>query len=67
MGDIENKAEDLLGKAKEGVGEVAGDDSLKNEGKKDQVLADAKEALSDAGEKIKDTANKVIGSLKGDK
>lgn len=64
MGDIENKAEDLGGKAKEAFGNVTDNEELKNEGKADQVKADVKEALSDAGEKIKEGADKILGAFK---
>ena len=45
-----NAAEDLAGKAKEVIGDVTNDDSLKTEGKKDQ----AKSSVKDAGESVKD-------------
>ncbi len=46
----ENKMDKMTGKAKEAVGGATGDDSMKNEGRKDQSKADVK----DAGEKVKD-------------
>ncbi|MCF4005673.1 CsbD family protein [Corynebacterium uropygiale] len=64
MGDIENKAEDLGGKAKEAFGNVTGNEEMENEGKADQVKADVKEAISDAGEKIKEGADKILGAFK---
>jgi uncharacterized protein YjbJ (UPF0337 family) len=45
-----NTIEDVAGKAKETLGRATGDDSTKNEGRKDQAKAD----LKDAGEKVKD-------------
>lgn len=45
-----NKAEELLGEAKEKVGQLTGDNHTENEGKADQV----KSNLKDAGEKVKD-------------
>ena len=47
---INNKVEDVAGKAKEGIGSATGDKSTENEGKIDQVKAN----LKDAGEKVKD-------------
>lgn len=47
---IENKGEDLKGKAKEAAGEVSDDDELKSEGKTDQAKSD----LKDAKENVKD-------------
>ncbi len=45
-----NKGEGVLGKAKEKLGSATDDQSLENEGKKDQSKADLKQA----GEKVKD-------------
>jgi uncharacterized protein YjbJ (UPF0337 family) len=47
---IDNKAEELKGKAKEGAGRASGDRELETEGKVDQ----AKGNLKQAGEKAKD-------------
>ena len=45
-----DKAEEMIGKGKQNVGEHTGDDDLKNEGKKDEATGDLKQA----GEHIKD-------------
>lgn len=45
-----NKAEELKGKIKEGIGGATNDEALENQGKKDQ----AKGNLKQAGEKVKD-------------
>lgn len=66
MGDFSNKAENVGGKFKEGIGEATGNESLANEGRADQAKADIKEAVSDAGDKVKDAANKVLGAFKKD-
>lgn len=66
MSDFSNKAEDIGGKFKEGVGEATGNESLADEGRADQAKADIKDAVSNAGEKVKDAANKVLGSFKKD-
>ena len=47
---IDNKMEDLGGKAKEGVGSATGDEDLQAQGKGDQAKSDLKQA----GEKVKD-------------
>ena len=47
---IDNKAEELGGKAKEGIGRATDDEQLEAEGKGDQVSGNLKQA----GEKIKD-------------
>lgn len=49
-----NKAEELKGKAKEVVGDVTNDDSLKAEGKAEQSKSDVKQA----GENVKDAFKK---------
>ena len=50
-----NKAEELVGKAKEVVGDAAGNENLKAEGQKDQSKADVKQG----GEKVKDAAGDI--------
>jgi uncharacterized protein YjbJ (UPF0337 family) len=47
---IDNKAEDVGGKVKEGVGKATDNEQLETEGKTDQASASVKQA----GEKIKD-------------
>jgi uncharacterized protein YjbJ (UPF0337 family) len=47
---IDNKLEELGGKAKEGVGRATGDEELQAQGEGDQ----AKSNLKQAGEKVKD-------------
>jgi uncharacterized protein YjbJ (UPF0337 family) len=47
---IDNKAEQLKGKVKEGVGRATDDESLETEGRADQASGNLKQA----GEKIKD-------------
>lgn len=47
---MENAAEKIGGKAKEGAGKVTDDERLEAEGKADQSKADIKQA----GEKVKD-------------
>jgi uncharacterized protein YjbJ (UPF0337 family) len=47
---LQNKAEELRGKAKESVGEATGDPALAEQGRRDQSVSNIKQA----GEKIKD-------------
>jgi uncharacterized protein YjbJ (UPF0337 family) len=47
---VDNKLEELGGKAKEGVGSATGDEELKAQGQGDQT----KSNLKQAGEKVKD-------------
>ncbi|CAN5191641.1 CsbD family protein [soil metagenome] len=51
---IKNAAEDLLGKGKEAVGNITGNDKLVAEGKADQ----AKAAVKDGVEDVKDVFKK---------
>ena len=53
---VDNKSEELKGRAKEAVGSVTDDDELKNEGRADQ----AESSVKQAGEKAKD----AVGDLK---
>ena len=50
-----NKAQDIKGKFKETAGKVVGNEKLEDKGKSDQ----AKAAVKDVGEKVKDAASKV--------
>ena len=52
---VDNKSEDLKGRAKEAAGAVTDDDELKNEGRADQ----AKSSVKQAGEHVKDAADDV--------
>ena len=52
-----NKAQEVGGKAKETVGNITGDESIRDEGRNDQV----KSNLKDAGEKLKDAFNRLMG------
>ena len=48
-----NKTQDIKGKVKETVGKATGDEDLEHKGNTDQ----AKAAVKDAGEKVKDAAS----------
>ena len=52
-----NKAQEVGGKAKETLGNVTGDKIIRDEGRSDQV----KSSLKDAGEKVKDAFNRLMG------
>jgi uncharacterized protein YjbJ (UPF0337 family) len=51
---ISNKTDSVVGKAKEKVGDVTGNESMESEDKKDQSKTDLKQA----GEKVKDAFKK---------
>jgi CsbD-like. len=57
-----NKAEEVGGKAKEGLGRVTGDEEMTAEGKADQ----GKSKMKQAGEKVKDAAKGAKDAIKGD-
>ncbi|MEV5412310.1 CsbD family protein [Thermopolyspora sp. NPDC052614] len=59
---MRNKAEEIGGKAKEGLGQVTGDEEMQAEGKTDQTEGKVKQS----GEKIKDAAKKAKDAIKGD-
>ncbi|WP_029135931.1 CsbD family protein [Nakamurella lactea] len=62
LGDLGDKAkhagEEALGKAKEGLGKLTGDESTEAEGQAEQGKANLKQA----GDKIADAARKVTDS-----
>lgn len=66
MSDFENKKDEVLGSAKEKFGQATDNESLENEGKADQVKADAKQKAEDVAQGVKDKVNEGIGKL-GDK
>ncbi|MDR4532903.1 CsbD family protein [Glutamicibacter sp. PS] len=62
LGDkIKNKAQEVSGKIKEGVGDATDNEDLQAEGVKDQAAASAKQAgehIKDAAKDVKDDLNK---------
>ncbi|MGW4640715.1 CsbD family protein [Sphaerisporangium sp. NPDC004334] len=57
---ISNKAEQLKGKIKQGVGDATDDEELRAEGEADE----AKGSLKQAGERVKDAAKDVKDAFK---
>ena len=57
---LNNKKDDLTGKAHEAKGHVTGDTSTENKGKAEQAKATVKQA----GEKVKDAAGDVRDAIK---
>jgi uncharacterized protein YjbJ (UPF0337 family) len=51
-------ASEAIGKAKQGIGEVAGSDKLQGEGAIQEVKGRGQQALGDANEATKDAVNK---------
>ena len=54
-GDLGNTVDELADKAKETVGDVTGNDRLEAEGAAQEENADAKQALDNAAEDVKET------------
>ncbi|MGH3869182.1 MAG: CsbD family protein [Pseudonocardiaceae bacterium] len=55
-----DKAEQLIGEAKEKIGQMTGNESLENAGKRDQLSGEAKEA----GHDLRDKAAGAVDDLK---
>lgn len=50
---LENRVQDAAGRAKEAAGAVTDNDSLKSEGKADQMKASLKDKIEDVADKVK--------------
>jgi len=57
---IENKAQDLGGRAKEAVGAATDDHELKSEGKADQTKAGLKDKVEDVKDKVQDKVDDIL-------
>jgi len=55
MGDIENKAEELKGAAKDHIGDATDNEDLQAEGKADKAKANVKQAGENVKDAVKDT------------
>lgn len=64
MGDFKNKAEELGGKAKEGLGKATGNDRMETEGRTESTAAKSKGAVQDAADKVSDTARGAVDGVK---
>ncbi len=60
---IENKIQETVGKAKEGLGDLVGNDELRREGQKDRLAADAKQVGDDVSEKLTDATGSVADQV----
>jgi len=54
----DGKVDETKGRAKQAVGDLTGDDSLKNEGKVDEASGKTKGAIGKAADKVKDLLRK---------
>jgi uncharacterized protein YjbJ (UPF0337 family) len=55
---MSGKTDELKGRAKEAVGDLTGDKSLKNEGRTDRAAGKAKDGVDQAADKVKDVLRK---------
>ena len=56
-------ANEALGKAKQGIGNVVGSDKLKAEGAAQELKGDAQKATGDAKAAVKDAANQTAKAI----
>ncbi|HVK21472.1 MAG TPA: CsbD family protein [Actinokineospora sp.] len=68
---VKDKAEQLIGDAKEKIGEMTGNESLANSGRADQVEGEVKEVAHDVQDKaeeaaqgVRDKAEEALGQAK---
>ena len=59
---VKGAANEAIGKAKQGIGEATGDDSLQGEGVIQEVKGKGQQALGDAKEATKDAVNKAAAA-----
>jgi uncharacterized protein YjbJ (UPF0337 family) len=58
---MSGKTDVVKGRIKEAVGELTGNDKLRQEGKTDQAVGQAKQAVQKAADTVKKAVKKVIG------
>ena len=61
-----NKTEQLIGEAKEKIGQLTGNESVENAGKRDQLSGEVKEAGHDMRDKAAGAVNDVKDKFSGD-
>jgi uncharacterized protein YjbJ (UPF0337 family) len=57
MSDRDGTIDKAKGRVKEAVGDLTGDQSLKNEGRVDRASGSIKDKVGDAADKVKDVVN----------
>ncbi len=62
-----DKAEQLIGEAKEKIGKLTGNEDLEAAGERDQVVGEVKEAGHDLRDKAADAVQDVKDKFSGDK
>lgn len=61
---IKGMANEVIGKSKQGIGEVTGSDKMKVEGAAQEAKGDAQQAMGDAKNAAKDAVDKTADALK---
>ena len=61
---MSGKTDIVKGRIKEAAGALTGNDTLREEGKTDQAVGNAKEAVQKAERRIKEAAQKAIDKVK---
>lgn len=56
---MKHEGEDLLGKAREGLGKVTGDEGLEAEGKGEQAAASVRKAADDVGDAVRHAVDAI--------
>lgn len=60
IGDLKNKKDEVVGKVKESIGDMTGNDKLKLKGKAQKTSGKAKDKVADAKEKAAEKTNEVL-------
>ncbi len=63
---MNEKIDEAAGKVKEAAGVLTGDERLEREGKSEQTMAKAKEAVQDVADSLKKVVDKVEEKLTDD-
>jgi uncharacterized protein YjbJ (UPF0337 family) len=63
---VNEKIDEAAGKVKEAAGVLTGDERLEREGKSEQTMAKAKEAVQDVADSLKKVVDKVEEKLTDD-
>jgi uncharacterized protein YjbJ (UPF0337 family) len=64
--NMEGKADDMKGRAKEAIGDLTDDDELKREGKADRASGAIKDKVEDAKDWVDDKVDDVKDRMKRD-
>ncbi len=62
---MSGKIDQVKGRIKEAAGALTGDESLKREGRRDQIVGKVKDTAARVAEKVKKTVEKAADTMKG--